>query len=437
MFIQNFASIRPADKPQTKKRRHRPRKDPLPPTVPLRCLLAFLVLVVTTFGITLVHRNYYGGATTTLGDTIRSSSSMDRNTTIAPTMVPTKAAAASELKSVNTTTNDETKTTPAVVPFALPAQQQEQRTAVLQQILLDADIHQENDDDDDDAHKRALEWMTARDESVLLESVLVRRAYGDQDALVQIHKSILQRYALVVFYFATHPPVLQQDHNAEVTTSERSSGNTENDTSGTALSTTWMTSDHICAWDGIECEFQDDDYAPDGSITFLRHEQSYRRILHILLGDQGLEGRLPAIFVQHIVPELLQLDLKNNRLTGPLPSMIRPNDNSHPPDWIVPLELLSLHNNSLTGTIPNDFMGATTTHLFELDLSFNLFQGNPFVLSKEVAVDNNNLDDHSMLRMWNLRRLYLNDNALTGSVESMVFPENIGTLEEIGSPFFF
>ena len=262
----------------------------------------------------------------------------------------------------------------------------------MHQILQDFGLELEHDSvyEDDTAHRTpqqlATEWMTAYDASPLLSSLYSSSSTTSTD----VSSSIVQRYVLAVFHFATHPEVredatTQDNDNRELTS--------------------WMTARHVCEWQGIQCEYQDDRDDSDSPA------QDYRRIRHVNLASQNLYGSLPRAFMHHIVPDLLELDLSHNQLTGRLPPIRTSSDT----DQIVPLELLSLQNNSLTGSIPNDYLGVAATHLYHLDLSQNAFAGT--------------LDASDFWQLWNLRRLYLHDNGdLSGSLpSSLCLSENLGT----------
>jgi len=118
---------------------------------------------------------------------------------------------------------------------------------------------------------------------------------------------------------------------------------------------------------------------------------------------------------------LLDLDLSHNQLHGTLPPIRRSNSKNITIETttVLPLELLFLQNNSFTGSIPNDYFGATATHLYKLDLSNNRFSGNLHPPSQ------------SIFQMQNLRRLALHHNMLTGTLPTTFFRLLPPTITEV------
>lgn len=125
----------------------------------------------------------------------------------------------------------------------------------------------------------------------------------------------------------------------------------------------WLETNTPCEWSGVMCA--------DGKVTRLSREANQ------------LTGSLPELRLPH----LRVLNLKRNRLSGPLPDL----------SGLSSLELINLESNEFTGSVP-DF--ATSPNLVEMNLTRNKFNGN--------------LPNFAGLN--NLEKVLLWHNELTGSI---------------------
>jgi hypothetical protein len=246
-----------------------------------------------------------------------------------------------------------------------------------QQLLISALARQPWDARSTQAPKKAMEWMVAWDTNNALLDSNHHASNATLDAIVQ-------RYTMVTLFFATHP---------------QESPNSINYLQGLPVNALdrWMTLAHVCDWHGIECaQGKEEDHDNDHAST------DYRPIIRIDLSSSDLQGALPlelTWLLHH--EELLTLDLSHNQLEGRLPPL---NMTGRP--LSCQLEFLYLQNNSLTGTLPDDFLGNLCQRLYHLDLSDNTFSGSI---------------PSSVQYLTHLQRLNLHNNNLTGSLPLDLF----------------
>ena len=239
--------------------------------------------------------------------------------------------------------------------------------------LLDPSQQQQRTDD---PRLRARAWMLYED--------LLR----DEYLAANYPPAILQRFALVELYYATGGGTswnvdedLYDDDDDSEASEDVALWENENATA-TASSFAFLTPEASeCDWYGITCT-QDED--------------SNYHVRKIVLPAQNLTGTLPSSL--YILPELGEINLTQNALTGPLPTAwftaVDDDDSSNQDSSPLPsLFVLDLERNQLTGTIP------------------------PTLWSRPV-----------------MRFVYLNDNRLSGPVfdESTTYNGNVSLyLEDV------
>lgn len=122
---------------------------------------------------------------------------------------------------------------------------------------------------------------------------------------------------------------------------------------------------------------------------------NWANLTHLFLSHNQFSGTIPATMASGSeVRPYYVVNLKNNRLTGSIPSNLR---------WRQ-LFYLDLGNNQLTGTLPDD-LGQTFVTLRHLFLDNNQFQGT--LPESYITVGNGRLE-----------QLTVNNNQLTGAVPS-------------------
>ncbi|KAK7820132.1 mdis1-interacting receptor like kinase 2, partial [Quercus suber] len=142
-----------------------------------------------------------------------------------------------------------------------------------------------------------------------------------------------------------------------------------------------------CKWRGIACN-------DEGSVT------------EIYLNYTGLKGTLENLDLSSF-PNLLSLDLKENQLTGTIPTNI---------GTLYKLKFLDLSTNSLNGSLPLSL--ANLTQVYELDLSRNNITGelDPLLFPDATS--------QSKTGLLSLKNFLLQDNMLGGRI-----PGEIGNLK--------
>ena len=125
---------------------------------------------------------------------------------------------------------------------------------------------------------------------------------------------------------------------------------------------------------------------------------STKRVVHLVLDQKGLSGRIPAEL--GMLSQLSLLQLTDNELQGTIPPEL---------GRLGKLELLILAENDIGGEIPVELDGLA-------NLSHMSLSGND--LSGEIPLELSSLT--------NLRSLYLDDNRLSGGI-----PEELGSLPNL------
>ena len=141
---------------------------------------------------------------------------------------------------------------------------------------------------------------------------------------------------------------------------------------------------------------------------------STKRVVHLVLDQRGLSGRLPAEL--GLLSQLSLLQLTDNELQGTIPPEL---------GRLGKLELLILAGNDIGGGIPADL--ADLASLSHISLTGNDLSGNiPPELSSLTNLRSLYLDDNRLSgeipgaigSLANLKFLYINDNQLSGEIPS-------------------
>ncbi|PIA29856.1 hypothetical protein AQUCO_05800140v1 [Aquilegia coerulea] len=145
----------------------------------------------------------------------------------------------------------------------------------------------------------------------------------------------------------------------------------------TGMLSSWIPATDCCTWSGIECldsnkrvsslslfGESDPNFFVTGTISPSLSKLRYLQGLY-LQHLRNLTGTFPTFIFN--LPDLNQLYLDNNKLSGPLPLDI--GQKLHPQQFVG----LSLSENRFTGSIPSSI--SQLVHLRDLDLGSNLFSG--------------------------------------------------------------
>lgn len=252
-----------------------------------------------------------------------------------------------------------------------PPEEADERAEIMHKILLE---HRMDFSYVDVYAEEGLRWMSEYDPAQL--------------SLNMDEGAILQRYALAVFFFATHPGTAANRTTDEAITRSRSyQGNKDETTDAQGMVPTgeqderridsyganWMIGDNICDWQGVEC-------------------QDNSRVVHLNMSGSTLQGTLPAEL--GLLKELSVVDLSHNYLEGPLPKVYV--------QRLTKLKYLMLHDNLLQGLLPEG-MGVWTS-LTYVNLAQNKFSG---------------LLPSNLEELTDLELLFLQENLLSGTIPSM------------------
>ena len=139
---------------------------------------------------------------------------------------------------------------------------------------------------------------------------------------------------------------------------------------------------------------------------------SPKRVIHLVLNERGLSGRLPAELGR--LSHLSLLQITGNEISGGIPTEL---------GNLSRLQLMVLANNDLSGKIPPELDGLLS--LSHMSLSGNQLSGEiPPELSSLSNLSSLHLDDNRLSgelpkefgSLPNLRFLYLDDNDLSGKI---------------------
>ena len=165
---------------------------------------------------------------------------------------------------------------------------------------------------------------------------------------------------------------------------------------GRASPLNWAADTSIEDWEGVKV---------DGST---------KRVIHLVLNERGLSGRLPAELGR--LSQLSLLQITGNEVNGPIPAEL---------GRLSRLQRMVLANNDLMGEIPPELDGLAS--LSSMTLSGNELSGEiPPELSSLTNLRSLYLDDNSLSgeipgeigSLSSLRFLYINDNQLSGEIPS-------------------
>jgi len=240
----------------------------------------------------------------------------------------------------------------------------------------------------------------------------------DDPYTVELTKTELdERYATVIFYFATNGPNWESCFFGD---KKCKSGQ-------------WLEGD-VCGWYGVACN----DYGRVISFSFANAE------------GNGLTGSLPD--EMHLLSEMQDLIIVNNKITGTLPgtfgetatsmrSLLLPDNELNgkiPENYLSksPLEFVHLGSNGFTGTIPNSFGDAS--YLQQLDLSRNSLTGtipnglSAYTVLEALSFADNKLNGkipEEIYGLSSLKFLHLNGNELNGIISSSIV--HLSSLKEL------
>lgn len=242
---------------------------------------------------------------------------------------------------------------------------------------------------------------------------------------------LLQRYALAVFYYATHgehmfdlapentdrgPSKTKGDSRDDAKPTDegaldddeaRVGGDTHNPY--WTNETNWLSGTGYCLWHGVRCHHRHG--RPENEVQF----DDNWGVTALNLTRNGVKGSIPPEVMTALV-EMRILDLGQNGMGGPIPEQIR---------FMDQLEGLYLENNAFSGTIPTELCGLPS--LEQLFINTNQFRG---IIPSEVGdlkfLEGMGLYQNyfmgkipeTIAKLQNLRVLYLDDNGLTGTIPS-------------------
>lgn len=292
--------------------------------------------------------------------------------TIKPTVMPTIKPTA-----MPTVVPTETPTTRSPAPTTSCKMDQDSKVSLIFSILASVS-EAEALKDEGSAQGKALDWILYHDEALLCP---------DSDTLIQ-------RYVMALFYFATNGDRWN----------ECSSG-----TTGTLCSYAhrFLDSASECTWAGVTCD--------NGVITKIEFGKKYwlctlsifvpgeshKKLASFVCSwveDNNLAGYIPSEI--SFLVELQALNLERGLLSGHIPSSL---------GRLTKLRELDLDNNILSGSIPHELSGAP--QLWLLDLNDNFLSG----------------DIDALQNMPSLKYVQLHSTSVSGTV-----PSSLGDLEELG-----
>jgi len=195
---------------------------------------------------------------------------------------------------------------------------------------------------------------------------------------------MIQRYISALFYYSTEGETWKESGD-------------------------WVSPNHECDWNGIEC--------------------NENRIIHqISRDDNTLRGTIPFEICD--LPELKKLDLDSNMIGGTIPEDI---------ERCQTLESFDVDNNKLIGPLPDSMFNME--NLKSIDLDTNQLTGTlsqrfgSLTNLRYLSVFSNRFDGTIPNRLGLLKQLaivYVDDNNLTGVVSPQIC-ENLNTLGNGGN----
>ena len=233
-------------------------------------------------------------------------------------------------------------------------------------------------DDPDSPQRKALDWIIDEDGLELCPD-------DDEEGA---DSSLVQRYALAVFYYSTNGDEWKQCNAPEDFENQQSIDDANTACKLTTINATtifpndfrgtnaWLTPESECLWGGISC------YAANTPNAF--------EVNVVEFENNGLAGTLPAEMEQ--LTKMRFFALERGALTGPIPSSF---------GNLQSLLLLDFDFNQLDGPLPSALW--TLTSLRQLDLNDNKFSGE---LSGDIG----------LLRQ--LRFFQIDNNMMEGEIPS-------------------
>jgi len=222
--------------------------------------------------------------------------------------------------------------------------------------------------------RKAKEWLVRYDPA--------RIDFKQSDSM-----EVLQRYALAVLFFSTHPGTSSnrtvfhsvpasnvdgsQDLEDDIVSREQ-----QDERRTDSYGTNWMMDESICTWSGVQCA----DLPMPNVVVYLNMSHSM------------LQGTLPPELA--LLKELKHMDFGHNDLQGKIPEIFT--------EKLPYLEALWLQDNLLTGVLPENI--GKLSHLRYLNLAQNKFSGN-------IPTSINQLTE--------LQLLYFQENLLSGPIPSL------------------
>ncbi|CAB9521321.1 leucine Rich Repeat [Seminavis robusta] len=223
-----------------------------------------------------------------------------------------------------------------------------------------------------ETRQKALDWMVNQDPRQL-----------EYDA-----PNLVQRFLLVLLYYQTTRHKPWKDCNPPSTSQASASvrfcyepDRITGETTSNIWGDQWLSASHECQWAGVTCEMG---------------QSKESEVVELVPWWNQLNGPLPWEITR--LPQLKQLVLGGNLLTGLLPPVLLSKESS------PLLKALQLDNNQLSGTIPARWFEGTET-LTKLDISANRLTGR---IPSEVG-------------LFPLTYLYLDHNSMTGSLPLELF----------------
>jgi hypothetical protein len=297
--------------------------------------------------------------------------------TLGPTSsVPTSPYPSSAPTSIGAPTT----ITPSLVPTSISRSPTTERCTAIRNIVLLAEISASKElEQESSASCRALRWICDADPAMLDPLDF----YDDANA------ELLERYALAVFFYATHDTMqldnttlLHRDDEEKKTLEAAFQNNPELLTKNGAMEATfadsilidkknaqgwyhvtgWMTGSTVCEWYGVQCHRS----GRVSSVHLARNRlvghvpaelRALRDLQHLNLSYNHLRQEIPSALFDGRTswPDLVSLDLSNNRLSGSLPDGL---------GGFPQLHNFTVDNNVLTGEVPRSVAQLTSLELF-------------------------------------------------------------------------
>lgn len=246
---------------------------------------------------------------------------------------------------------------------------------------------------------RAMKWMMMGQESATVDL----SSYTNKEEIHFIVYHLYQRYAMATLYYSL-------GGNDILPNEEEEGESFFNIISGWADSTNWLSSNSVCTWKGVTCNyFQQNanlvsELCEDGGVVSeisipknrldgtIPNEVFILKYLQVLrLNQNNIKGSLPSTI--RSCDSLLEIDISHNQMQGnisnlldqimpqsrTIQNLILDNNKFHgsiPGEKLVAfdaLRIFSISNNQISGMLPSGF--ALPPSLIELKLDHNLFQG--------------------------------------------------------------